>query len=61
MRRAAARWPRRVSLVDWSSRAYGHGHWFQGDGTHLRRAGVHAYTRLLKRTVWKRQQATFGR
>jgi hypothetical protein len=60
MRTAARRRPARVSLIDWSSRAYGHGSWFQGDGTHLRASGVSAYTRLLKRAVWRRQAATFG-
>lgn len=60
IRRAAASRPRRVELVDWSSRAYGHAHWFQGDGTHLRRRGVRAYSRLLKGSVWARLRATFG-
>ena len=60
MRRAAARRPGRVRLIDWSVLAYGHDWWFQGDGTHLRRPGVRAYTRLLKRAVWARQRAHFG-
>jgi hypothetical protein len=60
MRRAARRRPGRVRLVDWSSRAYRHRAWFVGDGTHLRRAGVRGYSRLLKRAVWARQRARFG-
>lgn len=60
MRRAAARRPRRVRLIDWSARAYGHDWWFHNDGTHLRRPGVRAYSRLLKRAVWARQRARFG-
>jgi hypothetical protein len=59
--RAASRSrPGRVALVDWSSRAYGNGHWFRGDGTHLRRAGVRAYRRILGSAVWARQRGTFG-
>ena len=60
MRRAAARRPGRVRLIDWSSRAYGHDRWFQGDGTHLRPPGVRVYSGLLKRVVWARQRARFG-
>jgi hypothetical protein len=60
MRRAAARRPRRVKLIDWSSRAYGNDLWFQRDGTHLRPPGVRVYSRLVKAAVWKRQRATFG-
>jgi len=47
-------------MIDWSSLAYGHDWWFQGDGTHLLRPGVAAYTRLLKRAVWARQRGSFG-
>ena len=60
IRRMASRRPRRVEVIDWSSPAYGHPEWFQGDGTHLLRPGVAAYTRLLKRAVWARQRASFG-
>jgi hypothetical protein len=60
IRREASRHPGRVTTVDWSSLAYGHDWWFQGDGTHLLRPGVAAYTRLLKRAVWARQRASFG-
>jgi hypothetical protein len=60
IRSAARRRPGRVSMIDWSSLAYGHREWFQGDGTHLLRSGVAAYSRLLKRTVWARQRARFG-
>jgi hypothetical protein len=57
MRRAARR-RRRVRLVDWSSVASGHTDWFQSDGTHLRRSGVRAYTRLLKRRVGVRTMSS---
>jgi hypothetical protein len=60
IRRAASRRPGRVTMIDWSSLAYGHDWWFQGDGTHLLRPGVAAYTGLLKRAVWARQRASFG-
>jgi len=60
IRRAARRMPRRVKMIDWSSRAYGHRDWFQDDGTHLLRRGVRSYTRMLKRAVWARQRASFG-
>jgi hypothetical protein len=60
IRRAASRRPGRVTMIDWSSLAYGHAWWFQGDGTHLLRPGIAAYTRLLKRAVWARQRASFG-
>jgi hypothetical protein len=60
IRRSAARKPGRVQLIDWSATAYGHDWWFHNDGTHLRRSGVHAYTRLLRRAVWARQRASFG-
>jgi hypothetical protein len=60
MRSAAARRPRRVRLIDWSARAYGHDSWFHNDGTHLRRSGVRVYSRMLKVAVWARQRARFG-
>ena len=60
IRSAARRRPGRVSMIDWSSLGYGHREWFQGDGTHLLRPGVRAYSRLLKRTVWAQQRARFG-
>jgi hypothetical protein len=47
-------------MIDWSSIAYGHSWWFQGDGTHLLRPGIRAYSRLLKRSVWATQRASFG-
>ena len=59
IRRAARRKPGRVRMVDWSSLANGHDWWFQGDGTHLRRSGVRAYSRLLKSAVWARQRGVF--
>jgi hypothetical protein len=60
IRTATKRRPGRERMVDWSSLASGHREWFQGDGTHLLRPGIHAYSRLLKRTVWARQQGRFG-
>ena len=60
MRRAARRWPGRVKLIDWSTRAHRHHDWFLGDGTHLRPDGVKAYTRMLKRAAWSRQRGRFG-
>jgi hypothetical protein len=60
MRRAARRWPGRVKLIDWSSRAHRHHDWFLKDGTHLRPDGVKAYTRMLKRAAWARQRGRFG-
>ena len=60
MRRAARKRPKRVKLIDWSSRARRNHHWLWGDGTHLRPAGVEAYTRILKRAAWSRQRGRFG-
>jgi hypothetical protein len=60
MRRAARRRPGRVRLIDWSSRARRNHHWLWGDGTHLRPAGVEAYTRILKRAAWSRLRGKFG-
>jgi len=60
MRRAARRRPRRVELIDWSSRARRNRHWFSGDGTHLRPSGIDVYTRILKRAAWSRVRGRFG-
>ncbi len=60
MRRAARRKPRRVKLIDWSSRARRKRDWFLKDGTHLRPIGVEAYTRLIKRAAWSRLRGRFG-
>ena len=60
MRRAARRRPGRVELIDWSRRAARNHHWLWGDGTHLRPAGVEAYTRILKRRAWSRVYGKFG-
>ena len=60
MRRAARRHPRRVKLIDWSRRASRNRHWIWSDGTHLRPAGVDAYTRILKRAAWSRLRGRFG-
>jgi hypothetical protein len=60
MRYAARRWPRRVKLIDWSRRAERNRHWIWSDGTHLRPAGIDAYTRMLRRAAWSRQRGRFG-
>jgi hypothetical protein len=60
MRRAARRHPRRVKLIDWSSRAARNRHWLWSDGTHLRPTGVEAYTRIIKRAAWSRVRGRFG-
>ena len=56
MRRAAQRWPRRVTLIDWSRLASSHHYWFWGDGTHMRPLALDHYWRLLRRAVWSRQR-----
>jgi hypothetical protein len=61
MRRAARKRPRRVKLIDWSSRASRNRHWIAGDGTHVTPSGAEAYARLLKRAAWSRQRGRFGR
>ena len=60
MRRMARRHPRRTKLIDWSARASRNRNWIWSDGTHLRPAGVDAYTRILKRAAWSRQRGRFG-
>ena len=60
MRRIARKRPKRVKLIDWSTRATGNRQWFWSDGTHLRPEGVIAYTRMLRRAAWARQRARFG-
>ncbi len=60
MRRTARRHPKRVKLIDWSSRARRSHHWLWRDGTHLRPGGIEAYTRMLKRAAWSRQRGRFG-
>ena len=60
IRRAARRYPRRIELIDWSSRARFNLQWFWSDGTHLRTAGEFAYARLLRNHAWSRQRARFG-
>ena len=60
MRRAARRHPKRVKLIDWSARASRNRQWIWSDGTHLRAAGVDAYTRILKRAAWSRLRGVFG-
>lgn len=62
MRRAARRWPGRVTLIGWSTHASRNRHWLAGDGTHLRAGrGVAAYVRILQRAAWSRQRGRFGR
>jgi hypothetical protein len=52
MRRAARRYPRRLSLIHWSTAARRHPSWLLGDGTHLTPTGHSGYARLLHREVW---------
>jgi hypothetical protein len=49
MRRAAARHPDRVVLIDWARYSAGHGSWFAGDGLHVGYAGAAAYASLIRR------------
>ena len=60
IRRAARRYPRRIELIDWSSRARFNLQWFWSDGTHLRTAGEFAYAHLLHHHAWSRQRGRFG-
>jgi hypothetical protein len=60
IRRAARRHPRRVKLIDWSSRARFNHQWFWSDGTHLRNSGELAYARLLRNAAWSRVRGRFG-
>src|SRR4051812_36450469 len=46
--RAVRRHPHRVRMLDWVSYSAAHPEWFYSDGTHLRRRGARAYTRLLR-------------
>jgi len=59
MRRAAARHPRQVKLIDWSSLAQRNQHWFWPDGTHLRPIGLDPYWRLFVRAAWSVQRGRF--
>jgi len=49
MRRAAARHPDRVILIDWARYSAGHGSWFAGDGLHVDYAGAAAYAAFIRR------------
>jgi hypothetical protein len=60
IRRAARRHPRRIELIDWSSRARFNHQWFWPDGTHLRDSGELAYAHLLHRHAWSRLRGRFG-
>ena len=59
MRRAARAHPGRVVIADWARAARGRKDWLWGDNTHLRPAGAAAYTRLIRRQVFRRGR--FGR
>jgi hypothetical protein len=48
MRRAAARHPDRVVLIDWMRFSGGHGGWFAGDGLHVGDAGARAFARFVR-------------
>ena len=60
MRQVARHRPKRVKLIDWSTRATGNRQWFWSDGTHLRPTGVEVYSRMLKRAAWSRLRGRFG-
>lgn len=51
LRRAAARHPDRVVLIDWLRFSRGHGGWFAGDGLHVGEAGARAYAGLIRRRL----------
>jgi hypothetical protein len=51
MRRAAARHPDRVLLVDWVAYSAGHDGWFAGDGLHVTHGGAKEYARLIRRRI----------
>lgn len=52
MRRAAARNPRQIVLLDWIKHSRGHGNWFQPDGTHLTvPAGNRAFAAFLGKAL----------
>jgi hypothetical protein len=48
LRRAAARHPDRVVLIDWLRFSRGHGSWFAGDGLHVGDAGARAFAGLVR-------------
>ena len=51
MRRAAARFPDRVLLVDWVRHSARHDGWFGQDHLHVGQPGANAYARLIRRTI----------
>ncbi len=51
MRRAAARHPDRVLLIDWARHSRGHGRWFAGDGLHVGYEGARAFADLVRRRL----------
>jgi len=51
VRRAAARHPDRVILIDWMRFSGGHGGWFAGDGLHVDDTGARAFARLVRRRL----------
>jgi hypothetical protein len=51
MRRAAARHPDRVVLIDWMRFSRGHGGWFAGDGLHVGDAGARAFAGFVRRRL----------
>jgi hypothetical protein len=47
MREAAARFPRRVILMDWVAFSAGHPEWFGDDGLHVGAAGAQRFARFI--------------
>lgn len=61
MRRAAARNPRQILLLDWVEYSQGHGTWFQPDGTHLTiPAGNGAFAAFLGRAIRFAREGRFS-
>ncbi|CAB4941682.1 unannotated protein [freshwater metagenome] len=51
MRRAAARSPERVLLVDWVAFSAGRGNLFAGDGLHVTPGGARVFSRFIRRSI----------
>lgn len=51
LRRAAARYPERVVLIDWRRFSAGHGGWFAGDGLHVDDSGARAFAGHVRRRL----------
>jgi hypothetical protein len=51
VRWAAAKYRKRVVLLDWVKYSAGRGGWFQPDGLHLTYSGARAFARLFKKAL----------